>query len=223
MSNDLLNQLRILESEYAGQPLVAQRADLREINRLRSKRSAPEVRDSKPLGAVETEAKPKSEAESGPGPHRRRRAIYEAYRRTPSFRFTALRRPRGQGDRRPRRNAGALATMGTGGNPLLYRDHCGKPIILEGGKFQGVYADAAWRRNPSNGWKSWISGGMVVEIAAPTARFASTTATPGGTTSSAATPPAARSRRPKTSSNRRKARGRSTGCWRRSSPTSSRS
>ena len=37
-------------------------------------------------------------------------------------------------------------------------------MILEGGAFQGVYADEAWRRNPKKGWTSWISGGMVVRI-----------------------------------------------------------
>jgi hypothetical protein len=56
-----------------------------------------------------------------------------------------------------------LATMGKNGGPLLC-DVCQKPMILEGGPFQGVYADEAWRRNPKKGWKSWISGGMVVRI-----------------------------------------------------------
>jgi hypothetical protein len=56
-----------------------------------------------------------------------------------------------------------LATMGKGGGPLLC-DVCRKPMILEGGSFQGVYADEAWRRNPQKGWASWISGGMVVRI-----------------------------------------------------------
>jgi hypothetical protein len=53
--------------------------------------------------------------------------------------------------------------MGTGGGPLLC-DHCGKPIILEGGRFHGVAADVAWRQNPRGKWTSWILGGMVVEI-----------------------------------------------------------
>jgi hypothetical protein len=56
-----------------------------------------------------------------------------------------------------------LATMGKGGGPLLC-DVCGKPMVLEGGAYQGVYADEAWRRNPKQGWTSWISGGMVVRI-----------------------------------------------------------
>jgi len=56
-----------------------------------------------------------------------------------------------------------LATMGKNGGPLLC-DVCGKPMILEGGAYHGVYADEAWRRNPKKGWTSWISGGMVVRI-----------------------------------------------------------
>lgn len=56
-----------------------------------------------------------------------------------------------------------LATMGPRGGPLLC-DVCGKPMILEGDSFDGVFADEAWQRNPQQGWKSWISGGMVVRI-----------------------------------------------------------
>lgn len=56
-----------------------------------------------------------------------------------------------------------LATMGKGGGPLQC-DICGKPMILEGGAYQGVYADEAWRRSPKKGWTSWIAGGMVVRI-----------------------------------------------------------
>lgn len=56
-----------------------------------------------------------------------------------------------------------LARMGKRGGPLLC-DVCEKPMILEGGSFNGVYADEAWRRNPKKGWTSWIAGGMVVRI-----------------------------------------------------------
>ncbi len=56
-----------------------------------------------------------------------------------------------------------LATMGKNGGPLLC-DVCGKPMILEGDAYQGVFADEGWRRNPTKGWVSWISGGMVVRI-----------------------------------------------------------
>jgi hypothetical protein len=53
--------------------------------------------------------------------------------------------------------------MGTNGGPLLC-DHCGKPIVLEGGRFHGMAADVAWEMNPGDNWNSWILGGMVVEI-----------------------------------------------------------
>jgi hypothetical protein len=56
-----------------------------------------------------------------------------------------------------------LATMGKNGGALLC-DVCGKPMILEGGGYQGVHADKAWKQNPQKGWTSWISGGMVVRI-----------------------------------------------------------
>jgi hypothetical protein len=66
---------------------------------------------------------------------------------------------RGQSPVRP------FATMGTGGGPLLC-DHCGKAIILEGGKYNNVPADIAWQKNParSEKWVSWILGGVVVEL-----------------------------------------------------------
>jgi hypothetical protein len=56
-----------------------------------------------------------------------------------------------------------LATMGKGGGPLRC-DVCGQPMVLEGGGFQGVCADVAWRSNPVPGWTSYISGGMVVSV-----------------------------------------------------------
>lgn len=56
-----------------------------------------------------------------------------------------------------------LATMGNNGGPLLC-DVCKKPMILEGGAFNGVNADDAWRQNPTPGWTSWISGGMVLRV-----------------------------------------------------------
>lgn len=58
-----------------------------------------------------------------------------------------------------------LATMGANGGPLLC-DHCGKPMILEGGAFDRKYVDAAWKANPNRGpgWVSYISGGVVIEV-----------------------------------------------------------
>jgi hypothetical protein len=54
-----------------------------------------------------------------------------------------------------------LATMGTGGGPLLC-DHCGKPLPLEDHPFRGVSADKAWAKNPVPGWQSYILGGVVI-------------------------------------------------------------
>lgn len=56
-----------------------------------------------------------------------------------------------------------LATMGTGGGPLLC-DHCRKPIVLEDRPFRGVNADVAWRQNPVPGWVSYILGGVVISV-----------------------------------------------------------
>jgi hypothetical protein len=56
-----------------------------------------------------------------------------------------------------------LATMGTKGGALLC-DHCGKPIILEGGAFNNVYADKAWEKRKDDKWVSYIKGGLVVEV-----------------------------------------------------------
>jgi hypothetical protein len=56
-----------------------------------------------------------------------------------------------------------LATMGCNGTALLC-DYCGKPIILEGGKFHNAYADMAWALNPYPKWVSWIKGGLMVRI-----------------------------------------------------------
>ena len=165
MSDDLLRKLRVLEDEYAGQPLLAQQADLREINRIRSQVGMPLVDARlKEVGAVKKEDKPKPQKAPD---HTEARGIYEAYlKKVEEFkphqayaeRVARATSGPGQTPVRP------LATMGTDGGPLLC-DHCGKPIVLEGGRFQGVTADVAWRQNPSHNWKSWISGGMVVEIA----------------------------------------------------------
>lgn len=98
--------------------------------------------------------------------HAAAKAMYQEY----LARSAVLERCRRYADDVAKATAGAgqtpvepLATMGKNGGPLLC-DVCKKPMILEGGSFQGVYADEAWRRNPQKGWTSWISGGMVVRI-----------------------------------------------------------
>lgn len=169
MSDDLRRQLQTLEADYPTQPLIVQQADLREINRLRCELGMPLV-DVRlhVVGVVEkAPPKPRKKREKVPD-HTEARAIYEAY----LAKLAELEIHRAYAERVAKATGGPgqtpvrpLATMGTDGGPLLC-DHCGKPMILEGGKFQGVHADVAWRRNPQDNWKSWISGGMVVEIQA---------------------------------------------------------
>jgi hypothetical protein len=157
----------MLEDEYPGQPVVAQQVDLREINRLRAQLGLPLVDARlKVIGAgepIREVAKPRPEVVQD---HTEARAIYQAYlkkveelevHRAYAEQVSKATSGRGQTPVRP------LATMGTGGGPLLC-DHCGKPIVLEGGRFHGMAADAAWLQNPRGSWTSFILGGMVVEI-----------------------------------------------------------
>lgn len=169
MSEDLLRKLELLEEEYACQPPIAQQADLREINHLRSRLGMPlvDARLNEMRGAsVEEDAEAvKPEQEQVPD-HTEAREIYQAYlkkieelevHRTYAYQVAEATAGRGQTPVRP------LATMGANGGPLLC-DHCRKPIVLEGGRFHGMPADIAWKQNPRGNWTSWILGGMVVEI-----------------------------------------------------------
>lgn len=166
MSEDLLSTLRTLEGEYAGQPRVVQQVDLRSINQLRSRLGmAPVDAQLNEIGAAVEEARPEPEPEEAPD-HAEARAIYHTYlkkieelevHRAYAERVVKATGGPGQTPVRP------LATMGTDGGPLLC-DHCEKPIVLEGGRFHGVAADAAWKQNSGGDWNSWILGGMVVEI-----------------------------------------------------------
>ena len=163
-----------------------------EINRLRGELAMPLVDDQlKEVGQSDQASAdtggsddssantPSSEASSQtvgssieePQPdHSAARAIYAAYlekveRLKPHWayakRVAKATTGRGQTPVRP------LATMGNDGGPLLC-DHCGKAILLEGGLFHNVRADAAWRRNEGDPnrdkWTSWILGGLVVQI-----------------------------------------------------------
>jgi hypothetical protein len=168
MSEDLLRRLECLEDDYVGQPPVVQQADLQEINRIRTQLGMPLV-DARlnEIGvvAVKEETQPKLEPEEAQD-HTEARAIYQAYLN----KIAELEVHRAYAERVARATAGPgqtpvrpLATMGTNGGPLLC-DHCGKPIVLEGGRFHGMAADAAWKKKPSDNWTSWILGGMVVEI-----------------------------------------------------------
>src|SRR5207302_10356306 len=117
------------------------------------------------IGVAVDEEEAEPEPEEVPD-HTEARAIYQAYlkkreelevHRAYAEQVVKATAGRGQTPVRP------LATMGTNGGPLLC-DHCGKPIVLEGGRFHGVAADVAWKTNPSKNRTSWILGGMVVDI-----------------------------------------------------------
>jgi hypothetical protein len=169
MSEDLLRKLRSLEEDYTGMPPVVQLADLQEINQIRSQLGMPLV-DAR-LKEIATAAVEEDVEEAWPEPgevqdHTEAREIYRAYLKKIeelelhwAYADQVARATEGHGQTPVR----PLATMGTNGGPLLC-DHCGKPIVLEGGRFHGMFADAAWKMKPRSNWTSWILGGMVVEI-----------------------------------------------------------
>jgi hypothetical protein len=166
MSDELRRTLRVFEAEYPGQPLVARRADLEAINHLRAQLGLPLVdAELKEIGAAAEADSPEPPPPPAPN-HSAARELYRAY----LAKVEELRPHRAYADRVARATSGSgptpvrpLATMGTGGGPLLC-DHCNKPIVLEGGAHHGLPADAAWAKNPGGDWKSWILGGLVVEI-----------------------------------------------------------
>ena len=168
MSEKLLRQLRFLEEDYPGMPRVVQQADLQEINRLRAELDLPPVDERlRELGTVVVdEAVVEPSAEDELESHAEARVIYRRYlqkvaalqvHREYAEQVSKATAGRGQTPVRP------LATMGTGGGPLLC-DQCGQPIVLEGGDCHGMSADEAWKLRARNRWTSWILGGMVVEI-----------------------------------------------------------
>lgn len=169
MSDDLLRALRFLEEDYPGQPPLVQKADLLEINRLRAQLGMPPV-DARLNEIVASRVAESAAEEPAPEPeaapdHTAAREIYQAYlrknaalevHRTYAARVAEATKGHGTTPVRP------LATMGTNGGPLLC-DRCGKPMVLEGGRFHRVTADVAWKDHPRD-WTSFIYGGMVVEI-----------------------------------------------------------
>lgn len=173
MSDDLRRKLQFLEEDYFGQPFIAQQADLREINLIRTQLGMPLVDGHlKEIGAAVKEdvvqPLPEATAEQKSDEVKdfaEARVIYQAY----LTKLKELDVHRAYAEKVADATAGhgltpvrPLATMGTGGGPLLC-DHCGKPMVLEGGPCHGETADVAWKKHPVD-WSSWILGGMVVEI-----------------------------------------------------------
>lgn len=178
------DELADLEANYHEQPAHAQPADLARINALRAD-----------LGRLPVDARlrPVAPPVAGHAPARVAEAVacvaegarlYAAYQ----AREAALAPHREYARLVAAATAGSgrtpvkpLATMGTGGGPLRC-DHCGLPIVLEGGDYHGQYADAAWAaragRAPTladrlhadedgptlDRWLSYVKGGMVVDV-----------------------------------------------------------
>lgn len=163
-----LDRLQELTRDYHEQPAFAQARDLREINELRAALAMPAV-DAR-LRPVVTPPTPRRTPSPIPVDTAAGRALWDVY----LAKKAELDAHRTYADATARATAGGgmtpvrpLACGGTGGGPLRC-DACGKPIVLEGGRFHGMTADAAWALNPDAGtaWRSWILGGMVVRIAA---------------------------------------------------------
>lgn len=190
MSQDLVHKLQALEEDYLEMPPVVRRKDLAEINRIRDELGLPQVdehlkevaevagaaaneptcHDPQEATQVSDSAKIASKMIEPVVDHTEARAIYQAYlekveRLKPHWayakRVAKATSGRGQTPVKP------LATMGGGGKALLC-DHCGKAILLEGGEYNNVPVDVAWRRNRNDEarekWTSWIAGGLVVEV-----------------------------------------------------------
>jgi hypothetical protein len=167
---EALDTLRMMEEDYPSMPPSIQKTDLEKINRLRAGLGLPQV-DAllDPLKVQEAPKPAQKPAKPAPKSKKsldRARQVYAEYLE----KSAELKKHQEYADRVCRATAGSgqtpvepLATMGCGGGPLLC-DFCHKPIILEGGPQHGMYADEGWKKHGKKGWKSWIKGGMVVEV-----------------------------------------------------------
>lgn len=157
--NDELNEL---EANYFDQPAFSQKHDLARINEIRRSLGMSEVdaRLRAPAKSVTVRTLKKSKDDN------KAAEIYNNYLQRKAFLKPhveyALEIERATG-RTSMTCVQPLATMGTNGGALLC-DVCGKPMILEGGRFHGIYADKAWAINPNPKWLSYIKGGMVIHI-----------------------------------------------------------
>lgn len=170
-TQELLTKLQSMEADYRGQPPYIQQADLVEINRLRLELTLPTV-DSH-LNEVIVQSVQSSVKTDPPMPvqtannHAQAREIYQAYldRLEVMEQYQVYAKlvvdATGGSSQTPVK---PLATMGSNSEALLC-DLCGKPMILEGGGFQGVYVDQAWKSNGGKvNWRSYISGGMTLQL-----------------------------------------------------------
>lgn len=161
----MMDTLKELEAGYFDQPRVGQMADLKRINEIRQQLGLPLVDDK----LREPQASKKQVAKKPPRDLTKAREIYAAFKEKKEL----LKKHQEYAERVIKATEGygmtpvePLATMGCGGGALLC-DHCGKPIILETAPYYNVPVDVAWGRQPEHlkmGWKSYIKGGMVVEL-----------------------------------------------------------
>jgi hypothetical protein len=159
----LQQELDFLEEEFFEQPGYLQKKDLVKINKLRSQLGLPLV-DSKLRLLVEDDEEEEEIEEviiEEVDPHIEARKLYEAFMEREEMmephRVYCERLIRATASVRSQTPVMPLATMGTGGGPLLC-DTCEKEFPLEGGQWQGVPASVAWPTRPNDSWCMFISG-----------------------------------------------------------------
>lgn len=167
----LEHELELLVQDYFDSPAFAQRNSLQRINAIRANLGKNPVdsllretdaKTGKPLPKPKKQPKPANleEMHTLYDNYLAKKRLYEVHQR---YAEQVAKATHGSGMTPVK----PLATMGCNGGALLC-DHCGKPMILEGGNFNRVPVDVAWAKQSPTlriNWVSWISGGMVVEIA----------------------------------------------------------
>lgn len=174
MSDDPQAELDRLERDLRDEPLFIRRRDLPKVNALRERLRLPPV-DADLRPATRVESIPAAPAAAAPAPttdeHARARALRARWlereaklapHRTwaqATLRAVTHQPDKGGDGRTP---VEPLA-VGSRGGPIVC-EVCKKPFPLEGGRVNGMPADAAWKRHGSRGMRSFISGGLVFEL-----------------------------------------------------------
>lgn len=166
----LEHELELLVQDYFDSPAFAQRNSLQRINAIRANLGMPMVDNLlREVDSLSRKPLPKPKVQAKPANLEEMQRLYDSFLAKKKeleihqrYATDVAKATHGSG----MTPVEPLATMGCNGGPLLC-DVCGKPMILEGGKFNRVYADKAWAdQSPTLriNWVSYISGGMVVEI-----------------------------------------------------------
>lgn len=171
-SNSLVKRLSILEADYFGQPPFLQRKDLQKINSLREQLGMPQVDYELKVIVAEEDDFFESEVKAAPiivDPFKEVRPIYQHYldkaEELKPYQLHCKKLVRAMAPVGGQTPVMPLATMGPNGGPMLC-DACGKQIPLEGGRFHGVSAGAAWNADAKDKWYSYILGGVTYMIEA---------------------------------------------------------